>query len=263
MQLSQFIETIESSIPLSLQEPWDNSGLQVGDRSAHVSAALLCVDVTEAVIDEAIAKQCQVVVSHHPLLFSGLKNIEGKTAVERCVIKAIRHNIAIYSIHTNADNWYEGVNMRLGAKIGLTDCTILSPQGEDHEGKPYGLGLIGRLPHPEDEAPFLDRMKQLFGIHSIRHTALLDRPIERVALCGGSGASFLDHAKAQRADIYISADFKYHEFFQAEEQIIIADLGHYETEKHTKDIFFELISKKMPTFAHYLSETDSSPILYR
>ena len=262
MILHDFIEIFEQEIPLSLQESWDNSGLQVGDPNAEISSVLLCLDVSENVIDEAVEKNCQLIVSHHPLLFSGLKTIQGQNSVERCVIKAIKNNIAIYSAHTNTDNWHLGVNWHLAQKLQLENCQILQPQAHDVNGNPAGSGYIGELSKDMDEMEFLQKIKSEFKLASLRHTDLLGKPIRKVAICGGSGSFLTQTAINQGADIFISGDFKYHDFFLAENKIVIADIGHYESEIHTKEIFFELISKKIATFAAYLSEKDESPINY-
>lgn len=262
MILHDFIEVFEKEVPCSMQESWDNCGLQVGDPNVEVAAALLCLDVSENVIDEAIEKNCQLIVSHHPLLFSGLKTIQGQNSVERCVIKAIKNNIAIYSAHTNLDNWYWGVNWHLAQKLQLENCQILQTQSYDFDGNAVGSGYIGELDRSVDEVVFLQKIKTEFKLSTLRHTDLLGKPIKKVAICGGSGSFLTQEAIRQGADILISGDFKYHDFFLAENKIVIADIGHYESEIHTKEIFFELISKKIPTFAAYLSEKDESPINY-
>ena len=251
---------MEQAAPLAFQEAWDNAGLQVGRADAEVSAALLCVDVTEAVLDEAIATGCGLVVSHHPLLFHGLKTLQGKSAVERCVIKAIRHDIAVYRAHTNMDNWLQGgVNARMAQKIGLQGCKPLMPSAMHPEA---GAGMVGELPGPEDERAFLERVKDIFRVPCLRTTGLLGKPVHKVALCGGAGSFLLEEALAQEADVFLSADFRYHDFFRAEGRMVIADMGHYESEQYTKEIFFELISKKFPTFALRFSTADGSPIHY-
>lgn len=259
MRLSDLIEHIESSVPLSFQENWDNAGLQVGCPEQEVTDVLLCIDVTKAVLDEAKTKKCQLIVSHHPLLFHGLKTLRGATDVEKIVMEAIRSNVAVYSAHTNMDNWQQGVNARIAAKLGLQQTAFLKPFDSDEN---IGSGMIGMLPNPEDEVLFLQRIKDIFHVPMLRYTQLLNKPVRKVALCGGAGSFLLAEAIGQQADVYLSADFKYHEFFQAEQKIVIADIGHYESEQYTKEIFFELISKKIPTFAIHFSETDSSPINY-
>lgn len=259
MKIAEIISLLEQAAPLAFQESWDNAGLQVGNADADVSDVMLCVDVTEAVLDEAIAAGCQLVVSHHPLIFHGLKTLRGDSAVERCVMKAVKHDIAVYSAHTNMDNWLQGgVNARIAQKMGLVRCEPLLPAGDVQAGS----GMIGELPQPEDETAFLQRVKETFRVPCLKMTRLLGRPVRKVALCGGAGSFLLPEAVAKGADVFVSADFKYHEFFLAENRIVIADIGHYESEQYTKEIFFELISKKIPTFAIHFSTADGSPVNY-
>lgn len=258
MKIAEIISLLEQAAPLAFQESWDNAGLQVGHVDAEVSDVLLCVDVTEEILDEAIRTGCQLVVSHHPLIFHGLKTLRGDSAVERCVMKAIKHDVAVYSAHTNMDNWLQGgVNARIAGKIGLVHCGPLLPSAAEGQA---GSGMIGELPQPEDETAFLQRIKETFRVPCLKMTRLLGKPVRKVALCGGAGSFLLPEALAQGADVFISADFKYHEFFLAENRIVIADIGHYESEQYTKEIFFELISKKIPTFAIHFSMADRSPV---
>lgn len=260
MKLAEIISLLEQSAPLDYQESWDNAGLQVGQPDSEVSDILLCIDVTEQVLDEALESGCQLVVSHHPLIFHGLKTLRGGSSVERCVMKAIKHDIAVYSAHTNMDNWLQGgVNARIARKIGLEHCEPLVPAPGHMQA---GSGMIGELPHPEDETSFLLRVKDIFRVPCLKMTRLLGKPVRKVALCGGAGSFLLPQAIDKGADVFVSADFKYHEFFQAESRIVIADIGHYESEQYTKEIFFELISKKIPTFAIHFSKADGSPVNY-
>jgi dinuclear metal center YbgI/SA1388 family protein len=363
MTVKSICELIEEVAPLALQESYDNAGLLIGNSQMEVTSALICIDVTEEVIDEAILKGCNLILSHHPLIFIGLKRITGQNQVQRCVAKAIKNDIAIYAAHTNLDNVLQGVSGKMAEKIGLKNLRILQPKqnvllklityvpkihsfavrealfeagagqignydscsfnadgtgtfkaiekaqpfvgkiGELHsepetrievilpdylkfivleallKTHPYeepaydfislkndwnqvGAGIIGELETAEDELTFLNRIKSIFNASTIRHTNLLDKKIKRVALCGGSGSSFLSDAILADADVYISGDFKYHEFFDAENRILIADIGHFESEQFTKDIFFEIITKKMPTFAVQISDSKTNPINY-
>ena len=356
-------EFIEEVAPLALQESYDNAGLLVGDSQTEVTSILICIDITEEVISEAIRKKCNLIVSHHPLIFTGLKKLTGQNEVQRCVAKAIKNDIAIYAAHTNLDNVLSGVSGKMAEKIGLKNIQILQPKQDtlsklityvpklhsygvrqalfeagagkignydscsfNSEGvgtfqanenaqpfvgnidefhsepetrievilpdylkyrvldallktHPYeepaydfvplknvwsqiGAGVVGELEEAEDELIFLNRIKSIFKTPTIRHTSLLDKKIKRVALCGGSGSSFLLDAINAKADVYISGDFKYHEFFEAQKQILIADIGHFESEQFTKDIFFEIITKKMPTFAVQISDSKTNPINY-
>lgn len=363
MLIKELVQIIETEAPLALQESYDNAGLIVGQEDSEISGVLICIDVTEKVIDEAIAGNFNLIVSHHPLIFSGLKKITGQNEVQKCVAKAIKNDIAIYAAHTNLDSVAHGVSGKMAEKIGLINTKILIPAsnsllklicyvprlyifsvrealfaagaGEignydscsfsseglgtfraNENAKPFvgninelhtetelrlelilptylkhkviealllshpyeepaydifalenqwnkvGMGIIGELVEPEDELIFLNRIKSIFNVGVIRHTQLLNKKITKVALCGGSGSGLLGAAMAKQADIYISGDFKYHEFFEAENKILIADIGHFESEQFTKDVFLEIITKKIPTFAVRISEINTNPINY-
>lgn len=246
---------IENFAPLQIQETWDNSGMQIDNNGTEISAALLCIDVTEEVIDEAIEKGCGMIISHHPLLFSGLKRINNENYISRCVSKAIKNDIAIYAAHTNMDKVAQGVSGAMCRKLGLTKCKIL-----DESGNGTGLGMYGEFPAAIDEYEFLSLVKSIFKTNCIKHSALTGRKIRTVALCGGSGAELIDKAMEIKMDAYISADIKYHEFLKAENNILIADIGHYESEQYTKEIFFDLLSKNIDNFVVLISEKDCNPV---
>lgn len=363
MKIAEIIHTIEEFAPISYQENYDNVGLLVGDKLADCTGVLICLDAIEAVIDEAISKKFNLVVAHHPIIFSGLKKITGKNYIERVVIKAIKNNIAIYACHTNLDNVKLGVNNIIADKLGLINRRILEPKkgilkklytyvpaenkdnllnalfainagqianysecsfsvdgigtfkgngdsnpivGERNirsteketkievlfpnyleskiiktlkENHPYeevayeiisldnihqevGSGLIGDLENSISETAFLSFLKDKMQTACIRHTALLDKPIKKVALCGGSGSFLLPNAISQDADVFITGDFKYHQFFDADNQIIIADIGHYESEQFTSQLFNKIISEKFTTFAVQISTINTNPINY-
>jgi len=363
MLLGELTTYLESLAPLAYQESYDNSGLLVGDPQRTVSQALISLDCTEAVVDEAIQLDCDVIISHHPIIFSGLKRFNGNTYVERVVMKAIKHDIALYAIHTNLDNVAGGVNTRIADRLGLHEQAILRPKedilnklvvfvpsthaeevrnalfaagaggignydecsfntegfgtfrpgekaspfvgehGERHgeqevrievifpaireqtilqgllEAHPYeevaydvyplrnrhhqvGSGLIGQLEKPIDEADFLKLLKERLNAEVIRHTALRGKPVFRVAVCGGAGGFLLKQAKSAAADVFVTADYKYHEFFDAEGKIVIADVGHFESEQFTQQLLLEIIRKKFPTFAVRLTGIDTNPIKY-
>ena len=354
---------LESIAPLAYQESYDNSGLIVGSKDATVKKVLLTLDCTEAVVDEAIKEKCQLIIAHHPIVFSGLKKLNGKTYVERVVMKAIKHDIAIYAIHTNYDNVMNGVNAMICEKLDIIDYQILAPKrgilkklytfvprtdhervraalfhagaghighysetsfnasgigtfkGDEHtnptigkRGKleeveevklevifptylqsrvvralldthPYeevaydvvsldneldnvGSGMIGRLRNPIDELTFLKKVKKQLKAGVLKHTALLGKPIGTVAVCGGAGRFLLSDAIASKADIYITSDVKYHEFFDTEGQIVLADVGHYESEQFTPSLLYRQLSEKFPTFAFLLSKVDTNPVNY-
>lgn len=363
IKISAIVKAIEDFAPTSFQESWDNSGLLVGNANHEIKSALITLDVTEAVIDDAILHGDELIIAHHPIIFGGLKSLTGKTEAERVVIKAIQNNIAIYAAHTNIDVAQAGVSWRMAQKLGLQNIQTLIPQrgllkklvtfiplndvdtvraaifdagaghignydscsysvkgegsfkaGENthpHKGEkgtmhfekevrfetifpinlqnniiqalikahPYeevafdiyplenihnniGLGAVGNLPIAENSIQFLNRVKTIFNCKTIRHTNIHTETISRIALIGGSGSSFLNQAIAADADVFITGDFKYHQFFDAENRIIIADIGHYESEQFTKELFYEIVTNKFSKFALRLSEVKTNPINY-
>lgn len=363
MKIKELTQYLESVAPLAYQESYDNSGLIVGSMDDEVNKALISLDCTEEVVDEAIAKGCDIIVSHHPIVFKGLKKFNGRNYVERTVIKAIKNNIALYAIHTNLDNVTGGVSSKIANKLNLTNQAILSSKagllkklvvyvprmdveavrqalfeagagsiGDYNEcsfntagygtfrpldganpavgtvgvqerveetkievifpsnierqvvvamlaSHPYeevayhilsldntlpyvGSGVIGNLDEPMAPRSFLKYLKESLNLKVIRHTALLDKDIERVAVCGGAGGFLLEDAKRSGADVFITADYKYHEFFDAEGQLVIADVGHFESEQFTQELLLEVINKKFANFAVCLTETDTNPIQY-
>ncbi|MDP4210744.1 MAG: Nif3-like dinuclear metal center hexameric protein [Bacteroidota bacterium] len=354
---------LESFAPTSYQESYDNSGLQIGDPLREVTGVLLAVDITEEVIDEAITLGVNLVISHHPLIFGGLKRIIGGNYIERVVAKAIKHDIAIYACHTNIDNVSAGVSFRMAEKLGLLGVKVLKPIGgvlsklvtfvpHSHAEKvraaifeagagsiglydscsfnlsgegtfraseqanpfvgekgvlhtepetrietifpkylesavisaminahPYeevaydiyplanelasvGAGAVGNLGAPMNGTEFLGLVKSAFRMPVVRHTRLLDRKISRVALCGGSGSSLLNDARRAGADVFVSADFKYHQFFDTDNQILIADIGHFESEQFTLEIFYEILIKNFSNFAIRFTKVKTNPINY-
>ena len=260
MRIQEALALIEDYAPLSLQAGFDNSGLICGDPDRELTSALLCLDVTEDVVKEAVREGHNLIVSHHPLVFSGLKHLTPATYVERCLIAAVRHDIAIYAAHTNMDSVANGVSGRMADKLGLYCREILQPEGDP--GFPAGFGLVGDLQAPEETMAFLRRVKETFHCGVVRHTAPCAAAVRRIAVCGGAGASFLPQAVAKGADVYISADFKYHNFFLAENRIVIADIGHYESEQFTKELFYEILTKKLTNFAVRFSTINTNPIKY-
>ena len=247
MKAKQILDALEQYAPLPLQDSFDNAGLQIGlTEEQEVTGALLCLDVTEDVIDEAVRKGCNLIVAHHPLLFHGLKSITGKTYVERCVVKAIKNGVGIYAAHTNLDNAQGGVNYRIAEKIGLDNIAFLETK---QSLMPSGAGVIGVLPEAEDEEPFLNRLKTLFDIKCLRHNALCGRKIRKVALCGGAGGFLLDNAIKQGADAFLTGEMRYHDYFGHDGDLLIAEMGHYESEQYTMDIFEDMLRR------HYLELT--------
>ena len=252
MILQDIINIIESVAPLSYQESWDNSGLQVGDRNAEVKAALLTVDVTESVVDEALEKCCDLIISHHPLLFKGLKQLTGSTPQERCVEKAIKNGIAIYSSHTSMDAYMHGVSGKIAQKLGISNYKILIPSDTIESG----LGVIGTLETPITWENFVFHVQNVFDC-SLRYLTANKAQVETIAICGGAGAEFIPQAIAQGADVYITADMKYHEMQSAFGQIGLIDLDHWVSEHFTREIFEELLRDKVTVFT---AKNDVTPI---
>ena len=363
MKISEVISFLENLAPPSLQESYDNAGLITGQDQTECTGILCSLDATEAVIMEAVAKNCNLVVAHHPIVFAGLKRINGKNYVEKAVIAAIKHEIAIYAIHTNLDNVTGGVNTRMADAMGLRDLSILHPRentlrklytfvpeaeaarvreaifeagagqigrysecsfntsgtgtfkagpdtnpfagvpGISHQEKevriealypshlekavihalktahPYeevaydiislenthpgiGSGMIGNLPEAVPESEFLDQLKSVFQTPVIRHTRLLHRPIRRVAICGGAGSFLITKALFAGADALVTADLKYHEFFDANDRLLICDPGHFESEQYTIPLLQEVLQQKFPTFAVLKTSVKTNPVYY-
>ena len=263
--IKEVCQYLESLAPLHFQESYDNAGLIVGNEKEKVKTAIVCLDSTEEVIDEAIALGANLVIAHHPIIFSGLKRITGQNYIERVIIKAIKNNIAIYAIHTNLDSiLYHGVNEMIAQKLGIENLRILCPKKveNDHQFGGVGAGIIGELARPAEETFFLEKLKSKMACQVIRHTKLLGHPIQTVAICGGSGSFLLPDAIAQGAQIFISADFKYHQFFDANDQILIADIGHYESEQFTISLLHRLLTDKFTTFAAHCSKIKTNPVNY-
>jgi len=263
MQIKELTDYLESIAPLHYQEAYDNAGLIVGASDNEITGVLIALDTTPAVIKEAVSLGANLVVAHHPIIFSGLKKINGKTYIERSVIEAIKHDIAIYAIHTNLDNVYaNGVNTKICDKLGLTNTKILAPKLDINPDGTIGSGMIGQLPSAMSEISFLDYLKEKMGLKVIKHTALLDKSMSKVAVCGGSGGFLLQDAIRSGADVFITADYKYHEYFDANGEIVIIDIGHYESERFTIDLLHELITKKFSNFAAHSTKVDTNPIKY-
>ncbi len=363
MKIKDVTTYLEELAPLSSQESYDNSGLIVGSPDDELEGVLVCLDCVEDIVDEAITKGCNLIVAHHPIIFSGIKKLTGKNYIERTVIKAIKNNISIYAIHTNLDNYKYGVNYEIGSRLGLKNLKVLSPKknvlsklvvyipqpnvsdvadamykagagvignyskcsfssegvgtfmpmigsnpfdGEvgklnevsevrfevlvsNHKmnavlnamnaAHPYeevaheiypvsnqnqdeGSGMIGELEEEKDVFDFLAEIKDSFNCGVIRHTGIIKGKIKHVAFCGGSGSFLLDQAKQKGADIFITGDFKYHEFFDAENAILIADIGHFESEQFTSFQLAAILTKKFTKFAVHLTEVNTNPINY-
>ena len=260
MTVKDILNCITEVAPLQWQESYDNAGLQVGDLDAETHKALICLDITEEVVEEAIAKNFDLIISHHPLIFRGLKHLTPQTYIERAVMKAIKHDISMISMHTNLDNSYLGVSRVLAERLGLKNLHLLQPS--DAEPELCGAGMMGEFEIQMEEVNFLGLVADTIGSPCLRHSVLTGRKIQKVALCGGSGTPFMPDALRQKADAYLTADIKYHDFFVPEGNILLVDGGHFETEQFTKELLCELIRKKFPTFAAEIAETRTNAVYY-
>lgn len=260
MLIKDILSVLEAVAPPHLQESYDNAGLIVGDPEAAATGVLFCLDSTEAIVNEAVEKGCNLIVAHHPIIFRGLKRLNGNTYVERTVMQAIRHGVAICAVHTNLDNVYrQGVNAKIAEKIGLERTRILAPKPGTED---TGSGMLGELPAPLEELAFLQLVKKNLRAGCVRHTALRGKPVRTVAICGGSGSFLLPEALMAGADAFVTADFKYHEFFDAEGKLVIADIGHFESEQFTIELLYRIIHEKFPTFALHCTEVSTNPVYY-
>lgn len=257
MKVRDIIEAIESAAPLRFQDEWDNSGLQVGFPDSEVEKVLVCLDVTEAIVEEAVNTGAQMIVSHHPLIFKALKQVSDSTYQQRCVVKALSGGIAIYSAHTSLDNAPCGVNHKIASLAGLQDLSWLLPK----EGGEAGSGLTGTLPSPERDSDFLARMKRLFGVECLRHTECNGRSIKKVALCGGAGAFLMREAREQGADCFVTGEFHYHDYFE-NDGMLLAELGHYQSEQYTSDLLSELLRAAFPTLDIVKTTLNTNPTCY-
>ena len=260
MKVKEVLSALERFAPLPLQESWDNAGLQVGLTEAEVSGALLCLDVTEKMVDEAIDKGCNLIVSHHPLLFRGLKTISDLTDVQRTVRKAIMHDICVVSMHTNMDNARDGVNFRIAEKLGLQNVRFMATKNVD--GTECGGGIVGELPEPMVSCDFVLKVKKAFDVECALCNELLQRPVKTVAICGGAGDFLLDEAAAQGADAFITGEMHYHQYFGYEQQLQICVIGHYQSEQYTTEIFRDIIERECSGVRTEIAETCTNPIYY-
>jgi dinuclear metal center YbgI/SA1388 family protein len=363
MTLREITQVLEHFAPLEFQEEYDNAGLIIGNPDTEISGVLITLDITEKVLDEALQNHCNLVISHHPLIFKGLKRLVDADPVQRLTVMAIRNHITVYAIHTNLDNSVNGLNARFCDLLGIKNYRILSPgkgllsklvtfcpvdhadrvrqalfeAGAGHIGKydccsynltgqgtfraskdahpfvgeknilhsetevrtevifprflertlvtallknhPYeevaydiyplsntsgfaGSGLVGELDSPMEEVKFLEKVKKKLGIPCLRHSELRDKKISRVAVCTGSGAFLIPEAIKSGADAFLTADLKYHEFFDADAQLLLADIGHYESERFVKDLIYDILIEKFPNFAFLISKIDTNPVHY-
>ena len=276
LRIHEIVSAFEAVAPLALQESYDNSGLIVGDRDAGVTRALLCLDCTEAVVDEAIGKGCDIIIAHHPIVFGGLKRFTGGDYVQRTVIKAIQNNIAIYACHTNLDNVLRGgVNERIAQQLGFDVERVLRPIAADFGSfassggvvdsevfRTAGAGILCTLQKPMNVLDFLQHVKERMGAEVVKYTKCDIEVVGKVAICGGAGSFLIGDALRAGADAFITSDVKYHEFFDAQGKMLLCDIGHYESEKYTIDLFSNILSAKFPKFATIFAGTITNPIDY-
>jgi len=256
VKIKQVLEALEKFAPLPLQESWDNAGLQIGLTEAEVSGALLCLDVTEKIVDEAVAKGCNVVVSHHPLLFRGLKQVADMNDVQRTVRKAIQNDICVISMHTNLDNAFGGVNFKIAERLG---ATAIEPMGDEQHP---GQWVMATFEHPMASRVFVEVVKRAMEAERVAYNELLQRSIQRVAICGGAGDFLLDAAVAKGADAFLTGEMHYHQYFGYEQKIQICVIGHYESEHYTKELLRDIIEDACQGVPCHLAETNTNPILY-
>ena len=276
LRIHEIVSAFEAVAPLALQESYDNSGLIVGDRDAEVTRALLCLDCTEAVVDEAIVKGCDIIIAHHPIVFGGLKRFTGGDYVQRTVIKAIQNNIAIYACHTNLDNVLRGgVNERIAQQLGFDVERVLRPIATDLGSfassggvvdsevfRTAGAGILCNLQKPMNVLDFLQHVKERMGAEVVKYTKCDIEVVGKLAICGGAGSFLIGDALRAGADAFITSDVKYHEFFDAQGKMLLCDIGHYESEKYTIDLFSNILSAKFPKFATIFAGTITNPIDY-
>lgn len=260
MKIREIADCIERFAPLRLQESYDNSGLVVGRPDDEVRRALIAVDVTDEVLDEALREGCDLIVTHHPLLFHALKRFNSADCVQRGVERAIREGIALYACHTNLDSAPHGMSWRLAESLGVERLRVLEPDSARGEGA--GFGAVGELPAPEPTLGFLRRMARQLGCGALRHSAVVSDEVRRVAFCTGSGASLIGAARAAGADLYVTADLKYNDFMAPDGALTVVDAGHFETEYCAIDILFGILSKNLRTFAVRKSVSSRNPVNY-
>ncbi len=255
MKLKELTGAIEKVAPLSIQDSFDNSGLQVGFPEQEIESVLICLDVTEEVVAEAEKLGCQLILSHHPLLFHPLKMVSNTTYQQRCTVRAIKAGIAIYSAHTSLDNARGGVNYKIADAIGMDGLSWLSAK----ESSDAGSGVIGELRSPLTDNEFLLMLKDRFVVHALRHSATSGKTIRKVAICGGAGAFLLPEAIRKGADCFVCGEFHYHDYFE-NSGVLLAELGHYESEQFTQVLLHDILTEAFPGISARISGTYTNPI---
>ena len=262
MRVIEIAKIIDSWMPTSIAEDFDNVGLIIGDPESKITSILITLDTTEDVVEEAINKGCNLIVSYHPIIFNGLKQITNDSYVQKSVIKAVKNNISVYAIHTSLDNHPKGISYLLSDLIGLNNISVLLPKEEKLNKIKIGLGSIGELEKPMDEITFFDLLKNKLGLKYLRHTNKLNKKISKVSVVVGSGSFAINDSIQLNVDAFITSDLKYHNFFEADNKAILIDIGHYESEKHIKLFIKEFLKKKLPNFTILLSEQNINPVNY-
>lgn len=263
MKIKEVVSALERFAPLPLQDGFDNAGLQVGLTEAEATGALLCLDVTEAVIDEAIGSGFNVIVAHHPLLFHGLKTLTGRNYIERCVMKAVKHGIVLYAAHTNLDNAPGGVSFKIAEKLGLQNVRFLEMKTDVPSDirMEAGSGVMGEFEHPMTKDVFLKRVKETFEVECVRFNNW-QGTVKKVALCGGAGSFLMDKAVAEGADAFMTGEIGYHDFFGREEDILLVETGHYESEQYTVELIESIIKEACGDLPVKKTMVRTNPINY-
>ena len=259
MKVKDIVAMLEAEVPLAWQESYDNAGLAVGSPEAEVERVLIALDATEEVVEEAISEGCQMVVTHHPIIFRPIKRLADENRQQRTIANAIRHGIALYAAHTNLDSApHRGISHHLAALLGLNVVSLLEPSGV--EG--VGIGVVGELPEAVPTEEFLVRIKDVLGVVALRHSTVRIDTVQRVAICSGSGGGLIEAAEKSGADLYLAADFKYHDFVDADRMVLV-DAGHFESEICAIEILFDILSKKITTYALRKSACAENPVKYK
>ena len=262
MKIKDVICALERFAPLPLQEDYDNAGLQVGLTEADVSGVLLCLDVTEQVVEEAVANDCNMIVAHHPLIFRKLAHVSDSNYVERCVVAAIKNDITIVAMHTNLDSTKGGVNYMIARKLGFIQDSIKPLDMRCIDGAEGSAGIIGELAEPITADAYIKKVKEIFKADCVMSNELLERPIKKIALCGGAGSFLLRQAMAAGADAFLTGEMRYHEYFGFEQALQITVIGHYESEQYTKELLEEIINDNCPGIKTIISSINTNPIKY-
>jgi len=263
MKVSEITEILDKWMPISIAEDFDNVGLLVGDLNSEVKNILVTLDTTLNVVDEALDKDCNLIVSYHPIIFNSLKKITTDSGyVQKSLIKAVKNNISVYAIHTSLDNHPEGISYFLSKKIGLKKISTLIPKIDNKNNFKIGMGTKGELIEPMEENNFFDLIKNKLELKYLRHSVKLNKKISKVSIVVGSGSFAIKNSLDSNVDAFITSDLKYHNFFEADDKALLIDIGHYESENHIKLIIKEFLIKNLPNFTILLSKENINPVNY-